>query len=193
MVVEQHRRLEVAVALADDEGDVELAVADLGVEGEVVLGLEEADVEAGELGPQLLDDRRQQHVGHALERADVDPPGLAGPEPLDGVPGGVDAGEDVPGVAEHDLAERGQLDRSGAAGAVEELVADEPLQRRDLLADGGLGVAEAHRRLGERPLGGDGVEGDEVAELEITEAGHNISVAVAGHEGSSLFVNLHRP
>ena len=45
--------------------------------------------------------------------------------------------------AEHDLAERGQLDGSRTAGTVEELVADEPLQRRDLLADGGLGVAEA--------------------------------------------------
>ena len=98
-------------------------------------------------------------------------PIVAGEEALDGVAGGVDAGDDVAGVAEDELAERGQLDGSGAARAVEQRAADEALEGGDLLADGRLGVAEADRGPAERALGGDGVEGDEVAELEITEAG----------------------
>ena len=77
--------------------------------------------------------------------------------------------DDVAGVAEDDLAERRQLDRSGTAGAVEHGAADEALEGGDLLADGGLGVAEAEGGLAERALGGDGVEGDEVPELEIAD------------------------
>ena len=100
-------------------------------------------------------------------------PTVAGEEALDGLAGGVDPGDDVAGVAEHELAERRQLDRAGAAGAVEHGPADEALEGGDLLADGGLGVAEAGGRPAERALGGDGVEGDEVAELEIAQLAHD--------------------
>ena len=108
----------------------------------------------------------------ALERADVDAPDLSGEEAVDGLAGGVDAGDDVAGVAEHELAERRQLDRPRAAGAVEQGAADEPLEGGDLLADGGLGVAEAHGGTAERALRGDGVEGDEVAQFEVAELLH---------------------
>ena len=120
----------------------------------------------------VLDDGRQQHVGAALERADVDSSGGAGEEPFDGIPGGVDPGDDVPGVAEDDLAQRGQLHGTRAARAVEQRAADESLEGGDLLADGGLGVAEPSRCSPERAFAGHGVEGDQVAELEIAELAH---------------------
>ncbi len=155
--------------MPDREGEVELAGQHGLGAGVVVLLLEQADVDTGVLAAQLLHHRRQQHVGDALERADVDASDGAGEEALDGVAGGVDAGDDVAGVAEDHLAEGRQLDRPGAAGAIEHGAADEALEGGDLLADGGLGVAEPQRRLAERALGGDGVEGDEVPELEIAE------------------------
>ena len=151
-VLEQQQRLQVAGAQPDGERQVELA-GEHGVGAGVdVLVLEQADVEVRVLAAEPAHDRRQQHVGHALERADVDPAGVAGEEALDGIAGGVDPGDDVAGVAEHDLAERGQLDRAGAARAVEQRAADEPLEGGDLLADGRLGVAEAGRRPAERAL-----------------------------------------
>ena len=101
------------------------------------------------------------------------PADCSGQEAVDRIAGGVDPGDDVAGVAEHDLAERGQLDRAGPAGAVEQRAADEPFEGGDLLADRRLGVAEAGGRAAERALGGDGVEGDEVAELEVAELAHD--------------------
>jgi hypothetical protein len=121
------------------------------------------------LDAQLLDHRRQQHVGDRLERADVDASDGAGDEPLDGITGGIDAGDDVAGVPEDDLAERGQLHGAGSAGPVEQRAADEPLEDGDLLADGRLGVAESRCRLAERALGRHRVEGDQVLELEVAE------------------------
>ena len=109
----------------------------------------------------------------ALERADVDAPDLAGEEAVDGVAGRVDAGDDVAGVAEHELAERRQLDGSGAARAVEQGAADEPLEGGDLLADGRLGVAEADRGTAERALRRHGVERREVAQFEVAELLHD--------------------
>ena len=147
----------------------------------------------GVLAAQPLDDRRQQHVGHALERADVDAPDVAGEEAVDGLAGGVDAGDDVAGVAEHDLAERCQLDRPGPARAVEQRAADEPFERGDLLADRRLGVAEADGGPTERALGGDGVEGDEVAEFEVAERCMIISVADRHDERSSLVLSTVDP
>ena len=53
----------------------------------------------------------------------------------------------------------------GPPGRVEQLLADDLLERRDLLADGGLGVAEALRRAAEGALLRDRLERREVAEL----------------------------
>ena len=157
--------------MADREREVELAGQHALGAGVVVLLLEQADVDVGVLAAQLLDHRRQQHVGDALERADVDAPDVAGDEALDGVAGGVDAGDDVAGVAEDELAERRQLDGPRPARAVEQRAADEPLEGGDLLADGRLGVAEADGGLAERALGGHRVEGDEVLRSSSRVAG----------------------
>ncbi len=172
-ILEQQHRLQLAGTQPDGEGHVELA-GDHGVRpGVDVLVLQQADVEVRVLAAEPADDRRQQHVGHALERADVEPAGCSGEEAVDRIAGGVDPGDDVSGVGEHDLAERGQRHRARPTRAVEQRAADDPFEGRDLLADRRLGVAEAGRRPAERALRGDGVEGDEVAELEVAEQWHD--------------------
>ena len=72
------------------------------------------------------------------------------------------------GVVEQDLAGRCQLDRAGSAGAVEDGLADDALERGDLLADGGLGEAEAVGGAAEGPLGGHRLQRDEVLDLEVS-------------------------
>ena len=72
-------------------------------------------------------------------------------------------------MAEHHVPDGRQLDLAGATGAVEERLAERLLECRDLLADGGLGEAEALRRLAERLLGSDGAEGREMADREVVE------------------------
>ena len=55
---------------------------------------------------------------------------------------------------------------AGAAGALDELLADDALERRDLLADRGLRVAEPGGRAAERALRGDRLQGGEVPDLD---------------------------
>ena len=93
-------------------------------------------------------------------------PGL---EPLDRLGGGLGPVEQVAGVGQHQLAERGDAHRLRPARAIEHGSTDRPLERGDLLADGGLGVAEPLGRAPERAFGGDGVEGEQVAQLEAGE------------------------
>ncbi len=175
-VVEQLDRFDRAVERSHPVRQVELA-------GEQSLDrgllLEDADVDGRVLIAQLHDDLRQQHVGHALERADVDP-ALAGLEPLDGIGGRLSPVEQFAGMGQHELAERRDAHRLGAAGPIEDGAADRPLQGGDLLADGALGVAESLRSLPERALGGDGVEGQQVTDLE---AGEGIEQAWLGLDG----------
>jgi hypothetical protein len=55
-------------------------------------------------------------------------------------------------VGEQDLAGVGQLDRTRAAGADDQLLPDDALERRDLLADRRLHVAEPGGSAPERAL-----------------------------------------
>jgi len=66
-----------------------------------------------------------------------------------------------------------------AAGALDERLADDLLERRDLLAHGGLRVAEALRRAAERALVRDRVERREVAQLDAEPL---ISLSDRSHE-----------
>ena len=86
--------------------------------------------------------------------------------------GALDAGEQVAGGVEHLGAERGELDRPGTTGAVEQLAPDHPLEGRDLLADRRLRIAQFLRRAAEGALRRDGVEGDEMADFEVPERRH---------------------
>ena len=119
-----------------------------------------------------MHDRREQDVGHALERADVDAADLAGEEAADGVARRVDAGDDVAGVAEHELAERRQFDGARSTGTVEQGPADEPLEGGDLLADSRLRVAEPDRRTAERALRRHCIERRKVAQFEVAKLLH---------------------
>ena len=69
-------------------------------------------------------------------------------------------------VAEQQLPGLGQRDRAGAARALDQLLADDALEGRDLLADRRLRVAQLDRRTAERALALDGVEGRQMAQLD---------------------------
>ena len=88
------------------------------------------------IAAEALQDRREEDGGDALERPDVDASDLAGEEAVDRIAGGVDAGDDAPGVVEHQLAERCQLDRPRPARTVEQGSTNEAFEGGDLLADG---------------------------------------------------------
>ena len=70
----------------------------------------------------------------------------------------------------------GQRDGPRAAGTVDQPLADDPLQHRDLLADRRLRVAELARGAAERALLGDRLQGDQVTQLEPEP----VSVALSG-------------
>ena len=74
--------------------------------------------------------------------------------------------------AEQLLAERRQLDRAWPTGAIEHTLAGDPLERRDLLADRRLRVAQPVGGAPERALVGDRIERHEVAEFEVPELRH---------------------
>ncbi len=112
----------------------------------------------------------------ALERADDDPPRLAGAQAGEVVVGPGEALEDGAGVVVEHPAHRGQLDRAGTAWPIEHGLADDALEGGDLLADRRLGEAEAARRPAEGAFVGHRLEGEEVADLDIAEGGHGSSV-----------------
>ena len=62
--------------------------------------------------------------------------------------------------------------RRGPPGPLDELLPDHPLELGDLLADGGLRVAELTRSQAERAVPGDGVERHEMAELDAASIYH---------------------
>jgi hypothetical protein len=56
--------------------------------------------------------------------------------------------------------------RPRAPGPLDETLADDPLEHRDLLADGRLGVAERRSRLAERALARDRLESQEMPQFD---------------------------
>ncbi len=70
------------------------------------------------------------------------------------------------GVREHDLACRRQRERARAAGALDQPPAGQAFQRRDLVADRGLDVAEPCGGASKRSLVRDSLERDEMAKLD---------------------------
>ena len=84
----------------------------------------------------------------------------------------------------------GQRDRPRAAGALDEPQPDDALERRDLLRDGRLRVAEPLGRPAERALVGDRLERDEVAQVESEPA---IRFHDGRVQGTSKSANRARP
>ena len=119
----------------------------------------------GQSGVNWRSERGQDLRADRLERADAQRPRLAGGERVEVGARRLHARDDPARVTEQELACRRDGHRARAAGPGEQLLADDLLERRDLLADGGLGVAEALRRAAEGALLRDRLERREVAEL----------------------------
>ena len=79
---------------------------------------------------------------------------------------GVEPGDDRLGVPEEQLAGLGERDGSRSSRPLDERLADDLLERRDLLADGRLRVPEPLGGPSERALARDRVERSEVAHLD---------------------------
>jgi hypothetical protein len=73
-------------------------------------------------------------------------------------------------VAKQDLPGLGERDRPRPARTLDQPQADDALEGRDLLRDGGLGVAEALGRPAERAFVGDRLERHQVPEIETVPA-----------------------
>ena len=148
------------------EGEVELAALDQLEQAPVVgrLGQLDGDVRPG--GRELAQEPGEHVRAHALVRADAERPGRALGERGHVGLGGLQACDDPGRVAEKELAGLGQRDAARPAGPLDELRADDPLERLDLLADRGLRVAEALGGAPERPLLGDRLERRQMPDLD---------------------------
>jgi hypothetical protein len=79
---------------------------------------------------------------------------------------GIELRDDRVGVSQEQPAGVGEVDAAWAAGALDELLADDALELGDLLAHGRLRVAKLAGGESERPVPRHGVERHEVAQLE---------------------------
>ena len=162
-VAQQLEHLERPVVDREDaEGEVELPGLDLVEEDGVVL-LVERHVEERPVRREAAQERGQHLRADRLEGADAERPALAGRERVEVGARGLHARHDPARVAQEELAGRRHRHGPRPAGAREQLLADDLLERRDLLADGRLGVAEPLRGAAEGALLGDCLKGREVA------------------------------
>jgi hypothetical protein len=160
-----HHRVRVVDGGEISERQVGLATADepldMGDDGLVA----ELDVDVGPRPAERVERRREQAIAGRLERADAQDPGIAGCHRVEVGLCGCQSGDDVAGVLEQHLARFGQRHRAWPAGPIDEAMADGLLQRRDLLGDRALRVAEACGRLRERAGLGDSLERHQVDAL----------------------------
>ena len=124
------------------------------------------DVDVGPRGAEEGERRWQQPGAGRLERADPQHAGVAGSHRIEVGLRRSESGDDVAGVVEQDLACFGQRHRTRPARPIDEAMTDGFLERRDLLRDRTLRVAEARRRLRERTGLGDGLQGHQVADFD---------------------------
>src|SRR4051794_16841342 len=110
--------------------------------------------DVGELIAERVDDWRKDTRADALVGTHAQ---LAGPpcaKRFDIGRGCVDLGDDRVGVAQQRLARLSQPDAPTTTRTLDESLPGRALERRDLLADGALGVAERFGCAGERALAG---------------------------------------
>ncbi len=116
--------------------------------------LEAADQAGEDARADALVDPEAQRPGRTLgERGQV---GL----------GGIELRDDRVRVPEEQPPRVGQVDGPRATGTVDEPLPDIALEQRDLLADGGLGVAELPGRATEGARAADGLEGREMPQFD---------------------------
>ena len=80
--------------------------------------------------------------------------------------GGLQARDDRLGVTEQDPARLGQRHRARPAGTLDQALADDALEGRDLLADRRLGVAELLGRAAEAALRRNRLEGGQMPQFD---------------------------
>ena len=103
---------------------------------------------------------------HALERADAQRARLARRQCGEIGLSRLEARHDRFRVAEQQPPRLGERDRPRPARPLDEPFPDRPLERRDLLADGRLRVAELVRGTAERALFGEGLERRQMADFD---------------------------
>src|SRR5581483_533962 len=148
------------------EGQVELAALDEPQQVDGAALLADADGDARPLGAEAAQERGEKALADALVDADAERADLAAGERRHVRSCGVETGDDRVRVPEQKRPGLRQLDAAGAAWAVEEALPDDLLELGDLLADGGLRVAELARRRAERARARDRLERGEVAQLD---------------------------
>ncbi len=109
---------------------------------------------------------REDPLTRTLEDADAKRSRLALAERVEIGLGGRDPRRDCTGVGEQEGACLGEGDRLGAARPLDQPVADDPLERGDLLADRRLRIPESRRGLAERALARDRFQSQEVPQLD---------------------------
>ena len=151
----------------DDEAEVDLTALDQAEELAVVGRLDERHVDLRPLrrGSDAKQ-RREDARADALVRADPQRAGVAGAEGAQVGLGGTEAGRDPVGMREQELPASVSEIGLRAARPLDEALADDALEHCDLLADRRLRVAEPLRRAAERAFLGDGLERDQMPQLE---------------------------
>ena len=147
------------------ERDIDVALVEMVDEDGVLVLLDCAHDEAGDLAAHAADDVGEQLDGDALERPDDEPAARARGDVGDFLARGIEAVEDHLRVREQGATDGSQDDGLGSPGPLEDRAAHEDLEPRDLLADRRLGVAEDVGCPAEGALLGDRTQGLEVAHL----------------------------
>ena len=119
---------------------------------------------------EAAEQRGEDARADALEDADAERPGRSFGERGHVCLGGVELRDDRVRVPEQELPGLGQRHGPRAARTLDEPLADDALEVRDLLADRRLGVAERARCLAERVRPPDGFERGQVAQFEAEES-----------------------
>jgi hypothetical protein len=167
VVAEQLERLERRVLERElDEREVEVPALDAVAEVAVGVGFLQLDLDVGPCSPEAPHHLGQDLRADALKRPDVERTRLACRQRRQIRLGGLQTGDDRLGVLEQDPPRLRQRHRARPARPLDEALADDPLEGGDLLADGGLGVAEPLRRPAERALGRHRFQRGEMAQLD---------------------------
>ncbi len=166
-VAHQLERLERAVGeRRAAEREVELARLDRRVQLRVGRRLGEPELDPGPVGQEAPHHARKDARADGLVGADPQRPRLAGAERGHVGARRVEPRDDRLGVAQEQLARVGERDGPRAARTLDQRLADDPLERRDLLAHRRLRVAEPLGRAAERALARDRVERGEMPHLD---------------------------
>ena len=175
-VAQERHGLEGPVRQGQDrERQVELAGVQQLEQRRVGDRLDEVEAEIRAIAEELAQDRRQHQRSGALVDAHAQPSSLPLGVGREIRVSGRQLAEDRPCVAQQDQPRLGRLDAVPAAAAVDEPLADDALERGDLLADRRLRVAELVGGAVEGGLVGDSQKRREMPELD-SEPGQNRSL-----------------